>query len=508
MHSKVFSATTVGIGSHTVEVEADLSMGLIKFIIVGLPDKAISESSKRILAAIKNSGLRIPERLITINLAPANLKKQDILFDVPIAVAILQAAKLINIRPDFVKETLFLGELALDGRIRPVRGILSIAHGMLKAGFKRLIIPKENCAEASLIKGIEIIGVESLVELVEYLRGQKNIESTLSTFDSLSQDLKNNPLDFNQVKGQFSAKRALEIAAAGMHNILFIGPPGSGKTMLAKRFSTILPEMSFDEIIETTKIYSISGLLDNKSLVLHRPFRSPHHTISQAGLVGGGTNPKPGEISLANKGVLFLDELAEFKRPTLEVLRQPMESKKVLISRVNSSLEYPAEFLLVAALNPCPCGFYGDKSDKCICSPSQIQKYFGKLSGPLLDRIDIHVNVSAVDYDDINNEKLIGKCSAEMKIEVDKAVTIQNRRKTKNAFMSSSQIEEFCKLTDDAQATLKIAFEKLNLSMRGYHKILKIARTIADLDNIEIIDKKHIREAIMYRTLDRTSSIV
>ena len=505
MHAKVFSATTLGIDSHLVEVEADLSLGLINFHIVGLPDKAISESSKRILAALKNSGFRMPPRLITINLAPANLKKQDILFDVPIAVTILNAAQLLNLSKTFIDETLFLGELALDGKIRAINGVLSVAHGALKSGKKRLIIPKKNCKEASLINGIEIIGVESLVELVEYLRGEKKIEPAKPTFDTYSQVIKNHPLDFNQVKGQFAAKRALQIAAAGMHNILFIGPPGSGKTMLAKRFGTILPEMSFDDIIETTKIYSITGLLKNKSLIFHRPFRAPHHTISQAGLVGGGSIPKPGEISLAHKGVLFLDELAEFKRCTLEVLRQPMESRKVLISRANSSLEYPASFLLIAALNPCPCGYYGDKNKKCICSQSQIQKYFGKLSGPLLDRIDLHVNVSSVDYDDIKNKNLNGKSSAKMKEEVNNAVDIQKRRNLKNGFMTAQQVEKYCVLSDDAEKTLKQAFDKLNLSMRGYHKILKIARTIADLCEADLIEKSHIREAIMYRTLDRTN---
>lgn len=506
MYAKVFSATTLGIESHLVEVEADLALGMINFHIVGLPDKAISESSKRIMAALKNSGLRIPDRLITINLAPANLKKQNVLFDIPISVAILQAAKLINLDSQFINESLFLGELALDGKIRPINGVLSIAHGALKEGKKRLIIPRQNCTEASLIKGLEIIGVENLVELVDFLRGEKKIEPTKSTFDNYSRVIKKHPLDFNQVKGQFAAKRAMQIAAAGMHNLLFIGPPGSGKTMLAKRFATILPEMSFNEIIQTTKIYSIAGLLKNNSLVLHRPFRSPHHTISQAGLVGGGTNPKPGEISLAHRGVLFLDEFAEFKRATLEVLRQPMESKKILISRANFSIEYPASFLLIAALNPCPCGYYGDKNKKCVCSPYQIQKYFGKLSGPLLDRIDLHVNVSAVDYDDIKNKRLNGKSSAEMKLEVDKAVNIQSKRGVKNAFMSTQEVEKFCILSQNAEETLKQAFEKLSLSMRGYHKILKIARTIADLQASELIEKKHIREAIMYRTLDRLNN--
>jgi len=505
MHTKIFSATPIGIHAHLVDVEVDLSFGLINFFIVGLPDTAIKESRQRIQTALKNSGIKLPDKKITVNLAPASLKKEGTLFDLPIAIGILQACKYLQMDAAFLEETLFIGELSLDGSIKSINGALPIAYDAHKLNKKRIILPEENAQEAALIPAIEVIGVKNLVELVYYLRKEQTINPTTTDFEKYIASTQNSEIDFSDVKGQHYAKRALQIAAAGRHNILFTGPPGSGKTMLAKRLPTILPNMTFDEAVATSKVYSISGKLNNQPLITQRPFRNPHHTISQAGLIGGGTFPRPGEVSLAHNGILFLDEFTEFKRDTLEALRQPLENRMVEIARVQQSISFPASFLLVAALNPCPCGYLGDAQKVCCCSPMQLQKYRDKLSGPLLDRIDIKVTVSAVSYEDAQAKKTIDAISsASLKNGVEKALIMQKNRfgteNKSNGMMSATDVEQHCKLTEKAEELLKEAFIKLSMSMRGYHKTLKVARTIADLDSAELIDVKHIQEAIIYKS--------
>ena len=504
MLAKILSAALNGINGYLVETEVDISNGFPAFDIVGLPDNAVKESKERVRTALKNTDCEMPSKHITVNLAPANTKKEGAAFDLPIAAGILACMGIFEYHEDI----LVLGELSLDGSVRPVDGVLPMLHFAYEQGIKRCIVPFDNAEEAALVKGMEVYAVSHLLQAVSVLKGEKNIIPFTVDIDAVFRDAANSEvLDFSDVKGQESVKRALEIAAAGMHNVLMIGPPGSGKTMMAKRMPGILPDLSFEESIEITKIYSVAGLLRNKNaLITKRPFRSPHHTISNVAMVGGGRVPKPGEVSLSHNGILFLDELPEFARSVLEELRQPLEDAEVTISRVGGTMTYPASLMLVASMNPCPCGYHG-YSQKCTCKESEIAKYMGRISGPLLDRIDVHIEAAAVDFNKMGS-RAPSESSAEIKARVVKAHKIQQERYKNegiyfNSQLSASQINKYCALGEEETALMKLAFDRLGLSGRAYHKILKLSRTIADLAGSKDIKKQHIAEALQLRNLDR-----
>ncbi len=505
MLAKILTSATVGVDAYPVTVEVDISRGLPSFSTVGLPDNAVKESKDRVKSAIKNSGYDFPAKRITINLAPAHIKKEGTAFDLPVAIGILKAGGVI--KNDSLDDYFILGELSLDGAIKPVRGALPVAVCAHAEG-KKLILPEGNREEAALVDGVTVFGVKNLPELVEFLNGAKEIEPcAVDAFEYFRRAGSANH-DMADVKGQEHVKRALEVAAAGGHNLLMIGPPGSGKTMLAMRLPTILPDMTLGEAIETTKVHSVAGLLgEGAGLVTERPFRSPHHTISDAGLIGGGRIPRPGEVSLAHNGVLFLDELPEFRKNVLEVLRQPLEDGRVVISRAAVSLAYPAEFMLVGSMNPCPCGFFGDTHKECVCTPLQVQNYRAKISGPLLDRIDIHCDVPAVRFRELADRKG-GEPSEAVKKRVDDARGLQAERFRGKPVFSNSRlpqrlIRKYCEIGPDSERLLEAAVDRLGLSARAYTRILKVGRTIADLEGEEKILPHHISEAIQYRTLDR-----